>query len=84
MGAEAPSAKKSRASRAYLRSSYGQQIVVKNVTGAGGTVAAGQVADAKPDGYEVLIHNIAMSTAPALYPDLPYQPLVDFKTIAAM
>ena len=59
----------------------GQQIVVKNVTGAGGTVAAGQVAEAKPDGYEVLIHNIAMSTAPALYPDLPYQPLVDFKTI---
>jgi tripartite-type tricarboxylate transporter receptor subunit TctC len=59
----------------------GQQIVVKNVTGAGGTVAAGQVADAKPDGYEVLIHNIAMSTAPALYPDLPYEPLVDFKTI---
>ena len=59
----------------------GQQIVVKNVTGAGGTVAAGQVADAKADGYEVLIHNIAMSTAPALYPDLPYEPLVDFKTI---
>ena len=59
----------------------GQQIVVKNVTGAGGTVAAGQVAEAKPDGYEVLIHNIAMSTAPALYPDLPYEPLVDFKTI---
>ena len=42
----------------------GQQIVVKNVTGAGGTVAAGQVADAKADGYEVLLHNIAMSTAP--------------------
>lgn len=59
----------------------GQQIVVKNVTGAGGTVASGQVAEAKPDGYEVLIHNIAMSTAPALYPDLPYEPLVDFKTI---
>ena len=59
----------------------GQQIVVKNVTGAGGTVAAGQVADAKADGYEVLLHNIAMSTAPALYPDLPYEPLVDFKTI---
>jgi len=64
-----------------MSTKLGQQIVVKNVTGAGGTVAAGQVADAKPDGYEVLIHNIAMSTAPALYPDLPYEPLVDFKTI---
>ena len=59
----------------------GQQIVVKNVVGAGGTVAAGQVADAEPDGYEVLVHHIGMSTAPALYPDLPYQPLTDFKTI---
>ena len=59
----------------------GQQIVVKNVEGAGGTVAAGQVADAEADGYEVLIHHIGMSTAPALYPDLPYEPLADFKTI---
>ena len=59
----------------------GQQIVVKNVEGAGGTVAAGQVADAKADGYEVLVHHIGMSTAPALYPDLPYEPLTDFKPV---
>jgi tripartite-type tricarboxylate transporter receptor subunit TctC len=59
----------------------GQQIVVQNVEGAGGTVAAGRVADAEPDGYTVLIHHIGMSTAPALYPDLPYDPLEDFKTI---
>ena len=52
----------------------GQQIVVQNVEGAGGTVAAGQVADAEADGYTVLIHHIGMSTAPALYPDLPYDP----------
>jgi tripartite-type tricarboxylate transporter receptor subunit TctC len=44
-------------------------------------VAAGRVADAEPDGYTVLIHHIGMSTAPALYPDLPYDPLEDFKTI---
>jgi len=59
----------------------GQQIVVQNVEGAGGTVAAGEVAGAEPDGYTVLMHHIGMSTAPALYPDLPYDPLVDFKTI---
>lgn len=59
----------------------GQQIVVQNVEGAGGTVAAGQVADAEADGYEVLVHHIGMSTAPALYPDLAYDPLEDFKTI---
>jgi tripartite-type tricarboxylate transporter receptor subunit TctC len=59
----------------------GVQIVVQNVEGAGGTVAAGEVAQAKPDGYTVLMHHIGMSTAPALYADLPYKPLEDFKTI---
>jgi tripartite-type tricarboxylate transporter receptor subunit TctC len=59
----------------------GQQIVVQNVEGAGGTVAAGEVAAANPDGYTVLMHHIGMSTAPSLYPDLAYDPLEDFKTI---
>lgn len=59
----------------------GQQIVVQNIEGAGGTVAAGEVAAAEPDGYTVLMHHIGMSTAPTLYPDLPYDPLEDFKPI---
>ena len=59
----------------------GVQIVVQNVEGSGGTVAAGEVSQAKPDGYTVLMHHIGMSTAPALYADLPYKPLEDFKTI---
>ena len=64
-----------------MAAELGQQIVVQNVEGAGGTVAAGQVATAEPDGYTVLVHHIGMSTAPALYPDLPYDPTEDFKTI---
>ena len=59
----------------------GRSIIVQNVEGAGGTIAAGQVASAKPDGYTVLMHHIGMSTAPALYKDLPFKPLEDFKTI---
>jgi len=59
----------------------GQQIVVQNVEGAGGTVAAGQVAQAEADGYTVLMHHIGMSTAPSLYEDLAYDPLEDFQTI---
>src|SRR5687767_4592094 len=55
----------------------GQQIVVQNVEGAGGTVATGQVAEEDGDGYSMLVHHIGMSTAPALYPDLPYDPLQD-------
>ena len=59
----------------------GVSIVVQNVEGAGGTIAAGDVAAAEPDGYTVLMHHIGMSTAPSLYPDLAYDPLEDFKTI---
>ena len=59
----------------------GVQIVVQNVTGAGGTVAADQVANAEADGYTVLMHHIGMSTAPTLYPDLTYDPLEDFEMI---
>jgi tripartite-type tricarboxylate transporter receptor subunit TctC len=59
----------------------GGKVVVQNVEGAGGTIAAGQVARAKPDGYTVLMHHIGMSTAPALYKDLGYKPLEDFETV---
>ncbi len=59
----------------------GQQIVIQNVAGAGGTLAAGQVAAAVPDGYTILMHHIGMSTAPTLYSDLPFDPLVDFEMI---
>jgi tripartite-type tricarboxylate transporter receptor subunit TctC len=64
-----------------MSAELGQQIVVQNVEGAGGTVAAGQVAEGEGDGYEVLIHHIGMSTAPALYPDLAFDPTQDFKTV---
>jgi tripartite-type tricarboxylate transporter receptor subunit TctC len=59
----------------------GTEIIVQNVEGAGGTIAAGEVANASADGYTVLMHHIGMSTAPSLYSDLGYAPLEDFKTV---
>ncbi|MGN9906323.1 tripartite tricarboxylate transporter substrate-binding protein [Phytohabitans sp. LJ34] len=59
----------------------GTKIVVQNVEGAGGTVGAGEVARAQPDGYTVLMHHIGMSTAPALYKSLGYKPLEDFEMV---
>ncbi len=59
----------------------GVQVVVQNIEGAGGTVAAGEAAQADADGYTVLMHHIGMSTAPTLYPDLDFNPVEDFKTI---
>jgi tripartite-type tricarboxylate transporter receptor subunit TctC len=64
-----------------MAAELGGEIVVQNVTGAGGTVAAGEVANAEPDGYTVFMYHIGMSTAPTLYPDLPFDPLEDFETI---
>ena len=64
-----------------MAAELGVEIVVQNVEGAGGTVAADQVANAEPDGYTVLMHHIGMSTAPTLYPELPYDPLTSFETV---
>ena len=58
-----------------------QQIIVENVLGAGGTIAANRVAKSAPDGYTLLIHHIGHSTAPALYRKLPYDALNDFEPI---
>jgi tripartite-type tricarboxylate transporter receptor subunit TctC len=61
-----------------MTAALGQQIVVQNVAGAGGTLAATQVANASADGYTVLMHHIGMSTAPSLYADLAYDPVTSF------
>ena len=61
--------------------SLGQSVVVDNRTGAGGTRGAEIVASAKPDGYTILIHHNGMSTAPALYRQLRYDPLTSFEYI---
>ena len=64
-----------------MSKTLGQQVIVENVGGAGGTIAAARVAKANPDGYTILIHHIGMSTAPALYRKLRYKPTEDFAPI---
>ena len=59
----------------------GQSIVVENVGGAGGTLGATKVARTANDGYTMLLHHIGMSTAPALYRNMPYKTLDDFEYV---
>ena len=59
----------------------GQTVIVDNALGAGGTIAAAKVARAAPDGYTIFLHHMGMSTAPALYRKLSFDPLKDFEYI---
>jgi tripartite-type tricarboxylate transporter receptor subunit TctC len=57
----------------------GATLVIENVAGAGGTIAANKVAKANPDGHTVLLHHVGMATSPALYRKLPFNVETDFE-----
>jgi len=65
----------------YMGEALKTQVIVENVAGAGGTMAAARVASSPPDGYTVFFHHIGFSTAPSLYRKLPYDTLRDFETV---
>ena len=65
------------AMRARLR----QPVIVQNVPGAGGSVGTLQAAKAKADGYTLLLNHVGLSTMPALYKKLNFDPLASFEFI---
>ena len=56
-------------------------VVVENVGGAGGTLGAARVAQARPDGYTLLLHHIGMGTTPSLYRRLSYDAVGGFAPV---
>ena len=63
----------------------GQQIVVQNVAGAGGSLGAGQVARAEPDGYTILMGTVATHALnPLILKQKPYDPVADFAPISLL
>jgi tripartite-type tricarboxylate transporter receptor subunit TctC len=67
----------------HLGAALGQQIVIDNRPGAGGTLAATLLLHAEPDGYTLSVGaNGEMAISPTLRPHLPYAPLRDFLPIS--
>ncbi|HEX2137155.1 MAG TPA: tripartite tricarboxylate transporter substrate-binding protein [Microvirga sp.] len=66
----------------HMGRTLGQQVIVENVTGAGGTVGVTRVMKAPPDGYTILMGNLGTQAASVgLYPNLAYDPRTDFEPI---
>jgi tripartite-type tricarboxylate transporter receptor subunit TctC len=65
-----------------MSQSIGQTIVVENRGGGGGSIGTAAVAKADPDGYTILTTSSGFSAAPAVYPNLPYDPATDFAGVA--
>ena len=70
---------------AKLADAFGRPFVVENLPGAGGVVAAEQVARAPADGHTLMLGDSgALAINVALNPKLSYQPLKDFTLITAL
>jgi tripartite-type tricarboxylate transporter receptor subunit TctC len=68
-----------------LSEAWGQQVVVENRGGAGGTIGVEMAAHAAPDGYTLVMGHIGTFGAnPTLYPKLPYDPIKDFAPITLL
>lgn len=67
-----------------MSKSLGQTIVVENRLGAGGTIAAAQVARSDPDGYTLLVHSSGHALNPAIYTNLGYDTLKDLTGISTI
>ena len=66
---------------ARLSEAFGQQFVIDNRGGAGGTIGAAVAAKADRDGYTIMYDATAFSVNPSLYPRLPYDTVKDFEPV---
>ena len=67
-----------------LSDQVGQPVIVENRAGAGGTLAADQVAKSAPDGYTILQNTNGAAIAPALYNSLPFDAINDFAPVTQL
>ena len=68
-----------------MSADLGQQVVVQNVGGAGGSLGATQVAEADPDGYTILMGTVATHALnPLILKQKPYDPVADFAPVSLL
>src|ERR1041384_868499 len=68
----------------FMPQTLGQSVVIENRGGAAGNIGMGVAARAKPDGYTLLMTSTAISVNPALFKNLPYDPIKDFAPISEL
>jgi tripartite-type tricarboxylate transporter receptor subunit TctC len=68
----------------YLGRELGQQVIVVNVGGAGGTLGLNQAAKAAPDGYTFVTATPSLTINPYIQKDIGYDPIRDFEPIALL
>jgi tripartite-type tricarboxylate transporter receptor subunit TctC len=67
-----------------LGTQLGQNFVIENRPGAGGTIGMAVVAKGNSDGYTILVHSSSYTVTPTTYPNTPYDTLRDFSGITPL
>src|SRR6266511_1605917 len=67
-----------------MSQALGQNVIIDNRGGAAGNIGMGQAARAAPDGYTLLLTSTAIAVNPALFKNLPYDPIKDFAPISEL
>ena len=66
---------------AKMQEAMKQPVIIENKPGAGGNIAAADVARSAPDGYTILLTTVGHSMSPALYKKLTYDPINGFTPV---
>jgi tripartite-type tricarboxylate transporter receptor subunit TctC len=73
-----------RALGQQLQTMWGQPVVIENRPGAGGQIGTREVVRATPDGHTLLIQSASHAANPAIYKQLPYDPLKELADVALL